>query len=80
MGNLCKVGVLKFDQVAPNPAYALRRSLDTLHAKKVSLQKNQSRRDQLKCFLNEPFRLPSHAVKEFGIKKPPPTSQPKIER
>ena len=69
-----------FDQVAPYPAHALRRSIDTLYAKKVSLQKNQSRKDQLKCFLNEPFHLPSCAVKEPSIKKPLPTTQPKIER
>ena len=28
-----------FDQVAPNPASALRRSIDTLHTKKANLQK-----------------------------------------
>ena len=69
-----------FDQVAPNPASALRRSIDTLYAKKVSLQKNRSRNDQLKSFLEEPFHHPSHAIKEHSIKKPPPTTQPKIER
>ena len=55
-----------FGQVAPNPAHALRRSVDTLYAKKVNIQKSQSRRDQLKFFLGEPFHLPSHAVKEHS--------------
>ena len=69
-----------FDQVAPNPACALRRSIETLYAKKINLQKSQSKSHQLKCFLQEPFHLPLHAVKEHSIKKPPPTTQPKIER
>ena len=68
-----------FDQVAPNPACALR-SIETLYAKKINLQKSQSKSHQLTCFLQEPFHLPLHAVKEHSIKKPPPTTQPIIER
>lgn len=61
-----------FDQAAPNPARALRRSIETLHTKKVNLQKN-AKRDRLKLFLDEPFHLPSHEAKKHSIKKPPPT-------
>ena len=70
-----------FDQGAPHPAYALRRSIDSLHSKKLSLQKNMSRKIQFKLFLDEPFHLSSHAEKEHSIKNPPPpTTQPKVEK
>ena len=70
-------------QEAPHPASALRRSLSSLHSKKTSLQKRSSRAVDLKCFLDEPFALPSHTVATRNpserIKRSTGTTQSKIE-